>query len=163
MQINFNNLELKDGGVEGRGVFSKVTFPANTTIFEITGQVIKKKDIPYPFPPESNNYIQIGKDTYLGLSGSFDDYLNHSCNPNCKIHIVGTRAFLITMYQVNPGTELTFDYSTTCNEILNEWQMNCNCKSYNCRKTISGFQYLNEDKQKEYIKMGIIPEYLIKK
>lgn len=161
MQINFNNLELRDTGTKGKGVFSKVTFPAHTTIFEITGNLIYKKDIPRPFPLESNNYFQIGKDYYLGLSGSFDDYLNHSCNPNCYIYIGGTRAFLITLYQINPGTEITFDYSTTCNETLEEWKLDCNCGSFNCRKVISGFQYLDDNLKQKYIKMGIVPGYLL--
>lgn len=160
MQINHVNLEIKDTGIKGKGVFSKVRFDANTTIFEITGQLIMKADIPKPYAPETNNYIQIGKDFYLGLSGSFDDYLNHSCSPNCHIYIVGTRAFLVATCQINPGDEIVFDYSTTSNETLEDWSMPCCCGSFGCRKVISGFQYLDQSKQEQYRKKGILPPYL---
>lgn len=163
MQINIDNLELRQTSSKGKGVFSKVIFPSQTTIFEITGQLITKSSIPKPYTPETNNYIQIGEDFYLGLSGTFDDYLNHSCNPNCYIYTVGSRAFLTTLYQINVGDEITFDYSTTCNETLEEWQMTCNCGLFICRKIISGFQYLDDKKKEVYINLGIVPDYIIKR
>lgn len=162
MQINIPNLELKTTVDKGKGIFSKITFPIGAVIFEVTGNIVQKSSIPLPYAPETDNYFQIGKDFYIGLSGSFDDFINHSCNPNCWIDIVGTRAFIIALHQIEAGRELTFDYSTTSNETLEEWQMQCKCGTYGCRKIISGFQYLDDSLKNKYISAGIIPDYLIK-
>ncbi len=162
MEINIPNLELKDTPSKGKGIFSRITFPTGTTIFEVTGRIVQKDSIPKPYAPEVDNYFQIGATTYIGLSGSYDDFINHSCNPNCWVYIVGTRAFIVALRQINPGDELTFDYSTTSSETTEEWAMPCCCGSFGCRKLISGFDYLDDKRKEEYIRMGIVPTYLIK-
>lgn len=162
MQINFDNFELKKSPYKGQGVFSKVTFPPKTIIFEFSGRVVKKADIPVPPPTDIASYKQVTSDSYLSTSGSFCDYFNHSCKPNCYLFIVGTRAFLTTMHQINPGDEITWDYSTTCNETREEWSLICNCGAFGCRQIISGFQYLDDKKKEEYINLGIVPNYIIK-
>ena len=144
----------------GTAVFSRVTYPAGTVIFEVTGDIVYKSDLQSVPVAKADNYIQIGKDFYLGLSGQVDDYVNHSCNPNCYVRIVGARAFFTTLYQINAGDEITYDYSTTCNETREEWSWPCRCGLFTCRKIISGFQYLDEKRKEEYRKQNIIPDYL---
>lgn len=157
-----DNLEIKDTKLKGKGVFSNITYNSGDIVLEITGPIIYKKDIPKPFPPESNNYFQIGKDYYIGLSGSFDDFINHSCNPNCMVYIVGQRAFIKALVKINIGAEITIDYSSTCNEYLEDWSMNCLCGHVNCRKIISGFQYIDSETQKKMIEKGIVAKFLTK-
>jgi hypothetical protein len=60
------------------------------------------------------------------------------------------------------NTEITFDYSTCSTDSLDTWKMNCNCGSYHCRKTISGYQYLSNKLQQEYKDKGILPIFITK-
>ena len=145
---------------KGKGVITKAMIPADTVIYELGGSIVPRKDLSKH--SEIENFFQIGLDTFLSRSGGFDDMINHSCNPNCALRIVGNRALLFTLYDIQAGTELTWDYSSTSTDTPETWSMSCACGDYNCRKEISGFHLLN-DAQKDYlIKMNAVPDYLKK-
>lgn len=141
----------------GFGVFTTVTIPADTPIIEFTGDV---KPYSQLSDPNDSEILQVGPDLYICRSGSIDDAIAHSCNPNCLIHCVGSRAIVYSMYVINAGSELTFDYSSSSNETTESWKMDCQCGQPNCRKVISGFQYLDPKIQEEYKQKGIAALYL---
>jgi hypothetical protein len=137
----------------GDGVFTTVTIPAEAPILELKGELIQG----YCDLPDAK---QIGHDLYLGLSGEIDDYINHSCNPSCVLHIVGTRAFLYSLYVIPADTEITFDYSTSSTDSAREWKMECQCGDLNCRKIISGFQYLDPQLREELKNSKKVPLFM---
>jgi SET domain len=139
----------------GDGLFTSVDIPARVPIFECRGDFSKESNV-----DASPNAVQVGHNTFLGPSGGPNDKINHSCNPNCYLHIVGTRAIVFSLYQIKSNSELTFDYSTSSTDTLDEWKMECNCGSYNCRKTISGFQYLDPKVQEDYKNRKMIPLFI---
>ncbi len=139
----------------GDGVFTTVDIPAKTPILECTGDFFSNTNL-----PNHPAVLQIADDLFLGPSGTADDKINHSCNPNCYLYIVGKRAILFSLYLIRANTELTFDYSTSSTDTLDQWKMDCNCGSYNCRKVISGFQYLDPKLQEEYKQKGMVPLFL---
>jgi SET domain-containing protein len=155
------NLEIKNNN-KGRGLYAKVDFPANSVIYEFFGDIFTFESLPAILKPEDDFYVQIGKDTYLGPSGSLDDCINHSCNPNCALMITGNRALLKSLYLITKGTEITIDYSLTSTETKEQWQMNCICGYSKCRKIISGFQYLDKDLKDYYKSLGAVPKYVLK-
>jgi len=139
----------------GVGVFTNIKIPANSIVLEFGGDLHDNKKIPQP------EVLQIGPNYYLSPSGNIGDAVRHNCNPNCYLHIVGKRAFLYSTYVIEPNTEITFDYSTSSTDTLDSWTMQCNCGSFNCRKVISGLQYLDPLLQEEYKQKGIIPLFMI--
>jgi hypothetical protein len=143
---------------KGVGIITTVEVPKGHIIFEFKGDVVKTLDI----PPKAdlNYYLQIGKDLFLSPSGAHDDYINHSCSPNCGAMIIGNRAFLISICLIKAGVELTFDYATTSTDTIETWSMTCMCGVYGCRKVISGYNYLPEATQKYYQSLNIIPNYV---
>ena len=145
----------KDG--IGRGILTTVRIPANVPIIEITGEIYTEETMPDPNHPA---LLQIGPNLYIGPSGDIDDLVNHSCNPNCMMHVVGNRAILYSLYEITPNTELTFDYSTTSTDSLEKWSMNCLCGSPNCRKVISGFHLLDVKTQEDLKKRGMVPMFI---
>ena len=150
-------LYLKDSKNNiGKGVFTKIDIPKKIPIMNISGKLYTEDSIPDP-----NYVLQITNKWFIGLSGDVEDYVNHSCNPNCYMKVVGKRAILYSLYEIKAGTELTFDYSTTSTDNLDQWQMSCNCGYVNCRKIISGFQYLDDNLKKQYIEKDIIPQFII--
>jgi hypothetical protein len=148
-------LEIKETK-NGKGTFTTVEIVANEPIIEFTGPLVYRKHIKDPAM-----YLQVGHDKFIGPSGAMDDYFNHSCEPNCLVHIVGNRAILYSLYVILAGTELTFDYSTTSNDTLDSWSMVCNCSSHKCRKNISGYQYLNDEIKQEYLKKNMVPLFIM--
>jgi hypothetical protein len=147
-----NNLQIKSTKT-GKGVFTNIQIPINSPILEFGGELNIEKN-------PSQDVLQIGPNFYLSPSGNLGDKIRHSCNPNCYLHIVGQRAILYSAYVIQADSELTFDYSTSSTDTTDTWQMNCQCGSYNCRKIISGFDYLNDDIKTDYKSKGLIPLFM---
>lgn len=149
-------LEVKESKTD-KGTFTTVRIQANVMIMEISGPILLDRQI----TGDSTNYLQVGPNTFIGSSGGADDYINHSCDPNCKMHVVGNRAFLYSLYVIPEGAELTFDYATTSTDSLDSWQMKCQCGSNKCRKVISGAQYLDAPTLDNYKNKGMLPLYIL--
>jgi hypothetical protein len=107
----------------------------------------------------ADHYVQIGPDRYLGPSGGADDYVNHSCDPNSGLKIRGTTVDLVAIRNIEPGEEITWDYSTTMDE--DDWEMDCRCGAASCRKRIRDFKQLPVPVRERYIRLGIVPQYAI--
>ena len=141
------------GGTHGQGVFTEEPIPASSLIMQFTGPFLR-----YAETNASTYALQIGPDLYVGASGSFDDYVNHSCDPNAGFRIKGTTAELHAIRDIAAGEEIFFDYSTTLDE--DDFTMTCLCGSACCRRTIRDGKYLPDDVWRKYIDLGIIPEYV---
>lgn len=141
-------------GQKGLGIFAKADFEKGSVILEFNGPILTRKEI----PAGEDRYLQIGKDTFIGPSGDADDYVNHSCIPNCGVFIVGNRALLKAIVLIQKGTEITFDYSSTSTE--NDWSMPCKCGTFACRKVIGGYKSLDELTKERYKVLGMVPDYL---
>ena len=140
-----------------KSVITTVQIPSNVPILEMKGDIFVDR---YSKVFNETQILQVGPNTFLGPSGDIDDSINHSCDPNCYLHIVGNRAILYSLYIIPANSELTFDYSTTSTHGKEDWVMNCNCSSNKCRKEISGYQHLSPELQEEYKKKNMIPMYL---
>ncbi|MBU3904646.1 MAG: SET domain-containing protein-lysine N-methyltransferase [Nanoarchaeota archaeon] len=155
-----SKLIIKRGRL-GKSVFAKSNFKKDEKIIEFKGKIIKTSDIPEINSPQDDRYVQIGRYKYVGPSNSFDDFINHSCNPNSGLKITNKSIILIAIKNIKTGEEITWDYSTTMNE--DDWEMDCKCKNKSCRKRIKDFKYLPKKIQNKYIKLGIVPKYAIPK
>lgn len=140
------------------GLFTEAVIPARTPIIELTGTIWN--DDTLPEHQDQELILQIGPGVYLGPSGGLDDYINHSCEPNCYINVVGKRAILYSLYLIESNSELTFDYSLSSTDTYDTWTFNCDCGSFKCRKKISGYQYLSDELKEEYVKKGIVPLFI---
>jgi len=141
----------------GVGLFTSIMIPAEVPILEVRGDIYSSDTLPKPVHPAT---LQIGRDSFIGATGAGVDHVNHSCNPNCSLHVVGNRAFLYSLHVMPADSELTFDYSTSSTDTLDQWKLDCKCGSFNCRKVISGYQYLSDELKTEYEKRGMVPMFL---
>ncbi len=127
---------------KGMGLFARKRIAPGTEIFSISGRIRKGVEAS-PFS------IQVGPDEYLDLKDSLVRYINHSCSPNCRIHLVEHRrsASLVfeTIKPVGGGEEICFDYNTTEFD-MESWDcaFNCCCESGDCAGRIAGFRFLTE-------------------
>lgn len=144
----------------GKGVFANKNFKSGEIIFEFHGKFFTFEELPTPYNEVEDHYVQIGENLYMGPSGGIDDFFNHSCAPNAGLKIDDKKVFLVAITDIKNGDEITWDYSTTMDE--DDWEMNCECDSKNCRGRIRDFKYLPPEIQKKYLNLGIVPEYISK-
>ncbi|MBI2655424.1 SET domain-containing protein-lysine N-methyltransferase [Candidatus Woesearchaeota archaeon] len=148
----------------GKGVFANKNFKRGDSILQFEGKILDDNDIEID-TYEDEYCIQIGKRAYLGPSGKLDDFVNHSCSPNCGIKKTKEKLLLVALRTIKKSEELAFDYSTWADYSTSMkghlWKMHCNCGSKNCRRIIKDFRYLPAALKKKYIKSGIVPNYIL--
>lgn len=145
-------------GKLGNGLYTKHIIEPNNIILSLEGNLVVSKE---NVSILSEDLLQISKDTYLDMSNRNEFFINHSCNPNVGIKTLGLKAVLVSIRKINSNEELLMDYSSTSNEDLNQWKMNCRCESWNCRKIVSGFQHLSKIEQDYLINKNIVPDYIV--
>jgi hypothetical protein len=129
-------LKIGDAGAKGKGVFATAKFGAGDLVIDFQGKEEWIWDIPealwqYTFQVDYDRYILPEKD-------SPGWYLNHSCEPNC---VILGRTRIVALSTIEPGEELTIDYST--NVGWDGFVMECHCGSLDCRGVIRSYRYLD--------------------
>jgi SET domain-containing protein len=140
-------------GLHGRGVFADEAIHQGQKIMDFTGPFLRQSQT----TPETYA-LQIEPDLYIGASGGFDDYVNHSCQPNAGMLIEGRQVRLVAILPIAAGEEIFFDYSTTMDE--DDWEMTCRCGSPGCRKIVRDGKHLPPEGWDRYLELGILPYYV---
>ena len=98
----------------GMGVFIQQWIPANTRILEFTGKRVDREMINlFASKGSSDSFLQVDENEFIGASGRLDDYVNHSCDPNCGLEFDGDRIYLKSIKVIDRGSEITYDYATS--------------------------------------------------
>lgn len=146
-------------GPHGAGVYTTQNRSIGSLILTFEGDLITTDAVPWILKPEDDRYLQVGPNTYVGPSGKTDDFVNHSCDPNCGVAITDHVAPLIAIRDISAGEEITFDYSTT---MFNEtWSIVCQCGTASCRGPIRNFAELPAETQQRYVGLGVVPAYIL--
>lgn len=140
----------------GIGVFAKKFIKKGELICNMKGKEITEKEFDVLIKKGRTitvDPLQIGIDKYLDLEEPYV-YFNHSCNPNSGLK---NTTNLIAIKDIRKDEEIFFDYSTT-------WYdgFRCGCNSRNCRKHIADYYSIPLKVQEKYIKLGIIPDFILK-
>jgi SET domain-containing protein len=142
--------EIRRSAIQGRGAFATRRMRAGQKIVEYTGERISQAE-------GDRRYAENGMERHHTFLFTLDDdvlidgarggnasrFLNHSCDPNCEAVIHGdgadARIFFHALRNIQPGTELTFDYKyerTSAHTDEDERFYACRCGSPKCRGTI---------------------------
>lgn len=168
------NLIVKNSKIHGKGVFANRDFKKGETVLYFTGDLYDVKDYPFllndpSYDAENDRFIQVSETMLLGpyrdnRDPNFeepDNWVNHSCNPNCLIRSEGKLGLkLFVRRDIRKGEEITFDFSTAI--ILDSWSIECKCGGANCRGRITEFRLLPLDLQEQYVKEGGVPKFFLK-
>jgi hypothetical protein len=149
-------LELRSSGISGVGVFAVPNLMKGQkvadgiaeedfrdlipwTSFESYDIDVREKIMDFCIgtpegfiPPEELDFNKL----------SIEWYLNHSCDGNCGFNEHGD---FVAIREIEQGEELTYDYGLA--ESNPNFTMKCVCGSKNCRKTITGNDWKDEDFQ----------------
>ena len=133
----------------GKGLFARKIIKKGENIFHFNGQMGDGNHT-------NAEALQIDEDKFLESTAKFDDFLNHSCDPNCCIDWQTLN--LIASKDIQKNEELSFNYNISEYNLLDggDFTFKCNCGSKNCIGEIKGFKYLPQE-QKEKIQKFISP------
>ncbi len=121
---------------KGKGLFTSKEIKQDGLIIEIKGELIygdlTNVHNPYALQLDFNKYI---------VPTNITRYINHSCEPNCKVEIIENKVYLRSIKHIKPYEELSYDYNTTEYD-LGVDSFECQCGSKNCIGIVKGFKYL---------------------
>ena len=145
--------------MRGRSVFAQRGFGAGSFVIEFGGDRFSRDEYISRVDPGNNHFLQIGRNLFLGPTETADNFINHSCDPNCGLRVEAGRAYLFAIRPIAAGDEITFDYSTSMDEDF--WEMRCQCGSTVCRGRIRDFRHLPAEVRDRYLSMGAVPEFVL--
>ena len=155
MKSDNPSLRISAAGERGFGVFAARRIEKDEVIFQFTGPELSFEEI-----ADFSHAIQCDFDRFICASGGVDDYVNHSCNPNCGLRSTSTRGLeLFALEPIDVDAELSFDYST-CMELEDPWPT-CLCGSPRCRGKVTAFRDLEVALRQSYRDRGALPLFQI--
>jgi SET domain-containing protein len=129
-------IERRRSGVHGRGVFATQPINKNTRIAHYAGEKITHRES----LRRERRYLVRGHIWCFRLNsrwvidaavgGNIARFINHSCAPNCYVHIVDGVIWIRAARLIPAGEELTYDYRTD-----GEKTIACRCRA-DCRNRL---------------------------
>lgn len=148
-----NSLAIHQAGQQGAGAFATRPIANGDTVLHFSGPLASVDAI-----SDFTHYLEIGPGAFIGPSGWDDDYVNHSCEPNCAVITVNGVPTLKAICDISVGEQLTFDYSTTM--IKDKTSFNCCCQSNSCRGLIGDFFSLPRAMRRHFVEQGLVPQFI---
>lgn len=149
-QNNENGFELRKTSGRGDGVFATKSFRF--------GDIVMVGIIQEVLDRNHSHASQVGENDFVLHEGLISK-VNHSCNPNCGIHVNDTGGHdFVAIRNISAGEEIVFDYAMR-NYGVDYFPEQCSCGSERCRGTIEGWINLPAEKKEEY--EGFVAPYLL--
>ena len=153
--------EVRESKIHGHGLFAMADIAKGEIVAIKGGHIVDRETLRRDITPKLGPVeIQIGDDLFIApVTGEERElsmlYSNHSCDAN--IGMRGEITF-VAMRDIRAGQELTHDWCTTDDD---DYSVKCNCRSSNCRGTLTGKDWQRPDLQKRYA--GYFSSYLAEK
>jgi hypothetical protein len=145
----------------GKAVFAAQAFEEDDRLIEFTGRRFRAARVPSLMRGQSDRFVQVTPEHYMGPSGRIDDLVNHSCAPTAGLRFADSGVFLVALRPIAAGEEISWDYSTTLAE--SNWHMICQCRSPECRRVIGNFATLSPERQEWFRARNLVAPYLRRK
>jgi hypothetical protein len=117
----------------GIGAFAAVPLTRGDLVWDWSGCVRYTME-QLPRPCNDDAFLQVGENLYIGPDGGPEeppDFINHSCDPNCRVQVSPPEILIVALRDIRAGEEITYDYAEWM--VNDPWEMNCNCGSPKCR------------------------------
>jgi len=139
-------IEVRRSAVHGLGVFAAKQIPKGARIIEYVGERVSHDEADRRYEEKDANdshtflFIVDSKTVIdAGVDGNDARFFNHSCDPNCESTVEKRRVYIEALRDIEPGTELTYDYQIHREdddpENIDE-VFACRCGFPNCRGTM---------------------------
>jgi hypothetical protein len=144
--VRYPRIETGPSRIAGTGVFAAEPIPRGARVIEYLGERIApgEADARYAGDPAEHPLVllfTVDKRTVIdaGVGGNEARFINHSCAPNCEAIMAHRRIWILALWDIRAGEELTYDYNLTVGEEGDRSmadQYPCNCRSSSCRGTL---------------------------
>lgn len=134
---------VKKSRIHSTGVFAKKDIPKDTEILPYVGEKITKREGEKRGDREfekSRKNKKNGAVYLFSLNKRYDidgnvpyntaKFINHSCEPNCEVVLIGNEFWVIALRDIKKGEELAYNYGY--DEIEEYEDHPCNCGSSCC-------------------------------
>lgn len=141
--------EVQKSPIHGKGLFAKQTIATGEIVAVKGGYILTKQAWASLETQLGSAEIQISEELFIGPTKEEQRegcmlYTNHSCDPNIAIQ---GQIIFVAMRDISPGEELTHDWATTDDL---DYALECNCGSPNCRRIVTGKDWMKEELQEKY-------------
>lgn len=134
----------------GKGVYTIRQYLTGAYVMAFAGTTVQ-----YHAISDFTHYIQIGPQEFLSPSGEADDFVNHSCDPNCALYLESGAMIMRTIRTIEKGDELTLDYGTIL--FSEPTSFTCECGSHNCRGQVGSYFLLPQHIRDYYRSRNMVP------
>jgi hypothetical protein len=128
-----DSLELRWDG-DDASVFARTAISAGEVLIGLAHVFVTERE---------RHTIQVDATRHQAFTDEIDDYVNHSCEPNCHLDI--SRLEVVALREIAPGEELRHNYLTF------EWEMAspfaCHCGTASCVGLVRGYRFLSPAQQ----------------
>ena len=127
-------LGVTESNIHGVGCFALSSIPSGTIIGEYCGERIDQEEAIRRNDKGSilhSDYVLEVEDNLFIDGAKWDGpirFVNHSCDPNCRVYVHERRAYFVATKEISAGEEITMDYYL--DEDVRE---PCICRSQLCR------------------------------
>jgi len=138
--------EIRRSAIQGRGAFATRRIRAGQRIIEYVGEHISRDegDRRYDDAHMGRHHtflfaLDDGSVIDAAVGGNEARFINHSCDPNCQAIEEDGRIFIEALRNIQPGTELVYDYAYERSDDHTEEDEQlyvCRCGSPKCRGSI---------------------------
>lgn len=122
-------IERRRSKIHGWGVYATQPIAKNTRIVDYAGEKISNQES----LKRERRYIRQGHiwcfkltnrtTVDAGVGGNIARFINHSCRPNCYVHIVEGTIWIRAARAIRRGEELSYDYNTDGDGLIE-----CRCR-----------------------------------
>jgi SET domain-containing protein len=140
---------VKNSAIEGRGLFAVEPIARGEIVCIKGGYIFDRQSLIQVQTALGPAEIQVAEDFFIGPRKQEERdggmiFSNHSCAPN-----IGVRGqiVLVALRDIDAGEELTHDWAMTDDD---DYEMECKCGSADCRKIITGKDWMRKDLQEKY-------------
>ena len=134
--------------IAGKGLFTAQEIKKETRILQYIGEKITKAESAKRLA-QGNAYIFAFND-HWDIDGRVlrnkARYINHSCDPNCAVHMTSRTIWIVALRDIKTGEELTFNYGY---ELDDEMEQPCTCGAKHCYGFILAQKYWGVVKHSE--------------
>ena len=122
--VSYPRIRRKRSKLHGYGVFAEESINKNRRIIDYAGELVNNEQS----EKREDRYLSKGciwvfrvnsrwsRDAAVG--GNIARFINHSCTPNCWVHVVDRTIWVRAARNIRKGEELTYDYNTEGDKVI---------------------------------------------
>lgn len=129
-------LTVRKSRIDGKGCFAAVRIAMGSRIAQYAGERITHWEAEQRRGCGKNRICAVDTEWCIdgSVGGNGTEYINHSCEPNCRSIVAGGEIAVFALRDIAPGEEITVDYLDSDDFA----RAPCRCQSANCRATRQG-------------------------